>query len=499
MKKNLIASVLKGMTLFVLTLAVCKYSKGVGAAAIVGIAFCLAVSGKIGWALVGYILFPFMVIMNPYLLPKEGITSIVLRLGPVIVTGGLLISGAMRPGKHQIPMEMIWLFLVVAVVSSIGGYYPEISYLKIINCAILFIGLQLGFRNIDKRPDDVEVTRKFLLVITSFVIWGSLFVLIFMPGIAYMTSLHSLLNEAGSEVANMAVKQADGPLLFGGVTNQAQCLAVVLPASLVWLACDMFFIERRVTLYHSLTVFAGLPLIYLTRSRAAMLTSGVAMVMMYFYCMKHINIRPALKNKMKSAMNGAVFLIIVACVVSEVRSNAITKWMRKRESYAEQGMNMQQSLTQSRMGQVEANMYDFKRNPLLGSGFQVSYDMKYTFKGHKGLILSASIEKGILPLMVLGETGVLGAIVFLLFLISFYAGCKKRQLYCTSTLMTVFLASNMAEATFFSPGGIGGILWVLCIGGGFVLDTGVIYRHRLARIAQEQQFAMMQQQMEGGI
>jgi hypothetical protein len=46
------------------------------------------------------------------------------------------------------------------------------------------------------------------------------------------------------------------------------------------------------------------------------------------------------------------------------------------------------------------------------------------------------------------------------------------------SLFTVMLACNMAEASFFSPGGAGGILWIVCVAGGFVLDTLVKVRNR---------------------
>lgn len=496
MKKNLIVSVLKGMTLFVLTILLCRFTKGFGAAAIVGFAFVMALMGKQGWALVGYIFFPFMVITNPFLIPKEGITPYVMRLGPMIVTAALLVSASARTGHHKIPMGGIWLYLLVAAVSSIDGYYPEISYLKIVNCAILFIGLAVGFRNIDKRPQDVELLRQFLLVMTSFIIWGSLFMLIAMPGAAYVTSLHGAIAEEGMEVANQMARQMEGLVLFAGVTNQSQCLAVVLPCSLAWLVCDMLMIEKRIEKYHLLTIFVGLPLIYMTRSRTSLLVSLVAMTMIYGYCIKNAVLRPSVKARLKGAMYFGLFLVMVAAGVAECRNHAITQWLRKQDTMGEKSMT--EALTSSRMGQIESAMHDFKSNPLLGTGFQVSYDMKYQFKGHKGLILSASIEKGFLPLMILGETGVVGAVVFLIFLCSFYGGCNKRGLYCTATLFTIFLATNMGEATFFSPGGIGGIMWVMCLGGGFVLDAVVLYRHRLARIAQEQQFAMMQQQMAAG-
>ena len=70
------------------------------------------------------------------------------------------------------------------------------------------------------------------------------------------------------------------------------------------------------------------------------------------------------------------------------------------------------------------------------------------------------------------------SLVLRYFLISFYYGCVARRLIVTMSLFTIFLACNMAEAVFFSPGGIGGILWVVCVGGGFIIDTHIKLRNR---------------------
>ena len=53
-------------------------------------------------------------------------------------------------------------------------------------------------------------------------------------------------------------------------------------------------------------------------------------------------------------------------------------------------------------------------------------------------------------------------------------------------MFTVFLVSNMGEATFFSPGGGGGIGWMICVVGGFTLDTLLLYRRSI-----ESQWAQM--------
>ena len=97
------------------------------------------------------------------------------------------------------------------------------------------------------------------------------------------------------------------------------------------------------------------------------------------------------------------------------------------------------------------------------------------YRKSNGLVLSASIEKGVLPTMVLGETGILGCITFAFFLITFYFTCNRKRLYVTATMFTLLLISNMGEATFFSPGGAGGVLWMLTVLGGFVIDTVLLY------------------------
>ena len=465
---------------------------------IAGAAFLCALTGRIGWAIIGYILFPLMVVMNPLVVPKDGMTGTVLRLGPMALAIGLLVSGASRPGRHQIPIGMIWLYLGVAVLCSMGGYYPEISYLKIINCAILFIGLQLGFRNIDKRPQDVMTVRKFMLIITSFVVFGSIAVWIFLPGAAYVTSLKDVIAVEGMEAAEALLQEPSGMRLFAGITNHSQSLAVILPCSLAWLACDMFFIEKRLSPFHAWTILAGLPLIYMTRSRSAFLSLVVGVILVYFYCLKKVNIRRHIRARLRSAMLSAMFLGVVAAGVMEVRNQSISRWLRKTEDVSTDTRGFGEAFTSSRQGLVDLSMKDFRRNPLFGSGFQVTEEMQYTFQHHDGLILSASIEKGVLPVMILGETGILGAVAFVVFLVSFYATCVRKKYYCCATLHTIFLATNMAEATYFSPGGNGGYIWVLTVGGGFVIDMVVLYHRRMEKIAQQQQIEWMMGQQYGG-
>jgi hypothetical protein len=76
--------------------------------------------------------------------------------------------------------------------------------------------------------------------------------------------------------------------------------------------------------------------------------------------------------------------------------------------------------------------------------------------------------------MVLGESGLVGASLFILFLVVFFSTCHQKRYTATATLFIVFLTTNLAEATFFSPAGGGGVYWSLMVVGGFTIDMAVI-------------------------
>ena len=84
--------------------------------------------------------------------------------------------------------------------------------------------------------------------------------------------------------------------------------------------------------------------------------------------------------------------------------------------------------------------------------------------------------------MILGETGVVGMVAFVFFLLAFYGGCMQKRLDVTMALFTVMVVCNFGEANFFSPGGPGGMLWVICVGGGFLIDTLLLHRRRIERM-----------------
>lgn len=322
--------------------------------------------------------------------------------------------------------------------------------------------------------------REVLLALCIIIIGGSLVLLAF-PSIGYVNTANQIASwnpDLTPEEVAYLVQHYQGTRLFGGITNQSQCLAILAPTTIAWVICDMLFVERKISKLHLALIVGGLPLTYLTRSRASLFATLVALMMIYFFAINMVAIPARLKNAFRIGMTLFLLVGAGAAGVMEAKDHTFSKWLRKVNDVEEDQRTMSEALASSRSGLVETSMRDFMENPLLGRGFQVSYEMQFM---SKSLVLSAPIEKGVLPVMILGETGVLGALAFLVFLASFYGICISKKFIVTASLFTLILATNMGEATFFSPGGPGGMLWTLCVGGGFLIDTIVLFRRKMER------------------
>ena len=195
------------------------------------------------------------------------------------------------------------------------------------------------------------------------------------------------------------------------------------------------------------------------------------LVVIQFYALRFTTIPIRMKNRVRAISSFLVAGAVIAAAVLETTSGTISKWLRKTDEISMDERGTLDAVMESRMGLVDRNMYDFQLNPVLGKGFQVMMEHRQWYdQGHISL-LSAPIEKGVLPTMILGETGIVGSIVFLFFLVCFVFSCSRRHYMGLLSLFAVLLASNMGEASFFSPAGQGGVMWIVVAIGGFCCDV----------------------------
>lgn len=472
-------------TVITLALAIlaCRFSRGYFSVVIVALGLIWAFQDKVSLAFACFVLCPYMVVMNPFILPKTGIMGLSLRFGPLLMGLLLALSSARRPGRHMIPLAGLFLYFVCAFVSSIGGYCFRISMLKLVNQAVYLIAIIIGTRNLCARPYEVSRFRVFFMALSVLSIVGSFATLPF-PAVAYpLTSQWLMFGENGVDLAeaNAIMSESDqGMTLFAGFFMHSQTAAPMFACIFAYVLCDMIEYAKKVSYLHVLMLLGSFVCLFMTRSRTGLLAFLAASGIVVFYMKDRVPLPKNVRIKLRSAINIGILLMVVGCVTMELRSQMFSRWILKTddlESSASFGSSVFDRITASRQGLIANNLADFRENPLLGMGFQVDAN-SVVFASRKGLALSAPIEKGLLPLMVLGETGVIGGMVFLLVILSFYAVCIRKKYLATLTLMTCFLAVNMGESTFFSPGGVGGILWAYSCVGGFSLDMLVIAQGR---------------------
>lgn len=479
--KRLYKDIAKTAIILAAAIFLCRVTKGYFSVVMAVLGVWWAFTNKFGLALSCFAFFPFLIVLDQGVLPKTSILAIMLRFAPLLIGLVLFVMANSRRGVNRLPFGSLFFYLTLAIVSSMNGWAPMISYMKLINFVLFLIGIWLGTQNMQDRPRDMYVARTFFLGMVCVLVFGGILAIPF-PSISYSTSL--VAADTQSDVAALKaiqnLREAGGVTLFSGITNQSQALAPILSCCIALVLSDMLFIAQRKMTLHIILIVSGLIELYMTRSRTGLFSCAVGLMMVLIYAAKRLQLSASIKVRIRRMATTGIAILMVAGIASEITNRSITKWIYKANY--ESGRNrvgFEEALTSTRQGLIELSLAEFRRNPMFGMGFQVNYE-SYELYGGKGFVLSAPVEKGLLPLTVLGEGGIVGSIAFIIFLLVFYTECAKRKLQVTIAMFTTFLATNIGEATFFSPGGIGGILWVFSVVGGFMIDTMILgAKHRM--------------------
>ncbi len=354
---------------------------------------------------------------------------------------------------------------------------PLISYLKLAQFVLFLMGLLFVTRIMQQSDNGLYQLRCVFMAIAIIFLWGSLLSRL-VPSIGFSMTLGNLANY-GLETTGEELLKGEGMLMFNGMTWHSQMLAPVVAIMAAWVLCDMLLIERRFTLLHTSLVATSPILLYMSRSRGGLLELMAVMGMAILVCVPRARLTQAVKSRLFQMLMLGVALLVTAAVVGQIRSQAISKWLRKTEDVRGDTRSLKDAFTGSRQALIEYNLNDFKLNPMFGKGFQVMRGMEQAYR--VGIITwySASVEKGVTPYVILGETGIFGAGIFVAFLLAFYSTCLKRRYLALLTMFTCVLVANLADSTLFSPGGLGGFQWIASCIGGFGIDLLSIRQRRL--------------------
>ena len=455
---------------FLATIILCRVTKDFFAAVIVIAGIATALANKPGRALIFFLFLPFLGLINPLIFPRTVTYMLITRIGGVIMTLALFMASQQRSGRESLPLGMLSVYVLVSIVSSADGYAPMISYLKLFSFSQFLIAIYVGTRNLHQYPKELFELRAAFFAFCCIVIFGSILVLPF-PSIAYYTSLSGwIANEGVQEAEAFFKSNTEGMHLLSGILNHSQTMAVTLACCVGWVFADMAVVEQRIGKVHLALLACAPVLAFMTRSRLALLTFVVMFMVMTCYTFPRMKIGLQLRGRIRVFMMFGTSLLILALIIMQIRSQAFSRFIRKTQDVSADQRTTMEAFTATRMGAIENGLHDFMRSPIFGSGFQVADYTPIAVQAGWHKWYSAPIEKSLLPMIVLGESGIVGTLVFCLFLVVFYVTCAQKHYYVTISLFTVLLTTNLGEGTFFAINGIGGVVWILCVVGGFLID-----------------------------
>lgn len=114
---------------------------------------------------------------------------------------------------------------------------------------------------------------------------------------------------------------------------------------------------------------------------------------------------------------------------------------------------------------IETMKKNIQQNLFLGIGFGIASAPELMIVERDpifGLPTSAKVEKGVMPVAVMEETGLIGALVAALWAWTMLRASARRGMISLALLIVILLL-NMGESTLFSPGGAG-LLTLVTIG-----------------------------------
>ena len=471
---------------FSIVFGLMRVTGGAGFAIVIPFVFYSALSRKAESLFFWLLVSVCTLIVNPHLVPKGGAFALMQR-GVMLFLGSVMAANVMAYPLHGVlrPYAGMLFYIIFMVLSSMQGWNPKISYLKLLLFSLVYyayIGVvnQVG---INRKVSSRKI-RSIMLSMAILFIIGSVALVPF-PGLSQMRA-------EDLEFGNMDLSSFTS--LFMGMTNHSQCLGPVVAVIAVILLGDLLFsVKRADPLYIGMLCCCPY-LIYLTSSRTGM---GAFVLGQLFVLWVFMNAR-GLESRWKGrvmflAISMTTSFVVVMAFIPSVQDKA-TKFLMKTSS-DNVGSVTTEGLTSSRMGKIDEALYNFKTSPLMGNGFQVSAEMKHVKE--KGLaILSAPIEKGVWITAVLEEGGIVGWVIFVSFLLACIIKSIKRRAYIGASCLFVITMTNLGEFTFFSMSYAGGFSWAMVFVG-LALDMRKMNDENEA-IRQQMKFEQMQMEMMEG-
>lgn len=432
----------------ILSVLLMKYSNGYGFIVVAIYALQALVRDKPASLFYSLTLTLTMMVANTFFVPKDVVFFTIQRTMLVII--GLFTSIKLFGGtksKLVSPFMGMFIYLFYMLFSSLDGWMPIISLMKLLLFGIIYMAYS-GMSNliITDRYVNGPIIRSMFLTIAAFFIIGSLLLIPF-PAISQMRYDEI---ESGRVVVS----------LFKGMSMHSQALGPIVSCIFVLLFADMIFSIGKFDLFYVLMMVCCPVLIYKTSSRTALgaAFSGIMFSLLLF--MKNRNVVAKWRGKVLSvSILIAICLSVVFVFKADFRKD-FNRYLVKSTD-AENAIVSFETVSASRWGLVEEQWLNYKQSPLIGNGFQVSPEMIGMKISGITSLLSAPVEKGVWLSAVLEEGGAIGFILLLVLIVSTFSSLNRQRAYICMAVFFSMLVSNLGEFSMFAMSGVGGFYWGL--------------------------------------
>lgn len=245
---------------------------------------------------------------------------------------------------------------------------------------------------------------------------------------------------------------------FQGILNHPQAFGPTMALLGAWATARLLGVGHRPPWW--LIGVAGATLVCIMMSEAR--TAGLGMILAISLA---VMIGPGLAGRsigqmlpgLRSARVWGILLAvgIASIVMAPVIATSVQHYITK--SGRAQVGSLLEAYDRSRGGLMDEMFANIAEKPLTGIGFGIDSHpetMDVSRDPILGLPVGASIEKGVVPVAILEELGILGAFFVLLWVMRLLRSGARGGVAPLAVCLTV-IALNMGEATFFSPGGLG--------------------------------------------
>jgi len=340
--------------------------------------------------------------------------------------------------KRTLPPYFLPYVLLLVLLSALFSSLPSVSLPKAISFGMLVSATCLGFQLMrqDARPASSFIRGLWLAVL-----------LLSLPTVA-ISSIGFLRDGQG----------------FQGILNHPQGLAVFLAPLVPWMGIKAFSAEgngRVILVGLFLLSFASL---WLTRGRtglAAIILAALVLMLLRPGFWKSLTAIGLSALSRAWVIGGLVLLMPLLLWKAPEIWGALQEFLFKGSGTE----GLAEAANASRGRIIDQQIYNFQSSPIFGIGFGVSNSdtnvLNVVVDPITGIPIGAATEKANLPLAVLEETGVVGALVFAPFFIFLARRLARTQSLALAWAALTALATNASEMTFFSMGGIGLYTWLI--------------------------------------